>query len=268
MLRDLRVAAGVDMSVLASALKISPGKIEALEANQFERLPDIAFARSLAATVCRHLGADARAVLALMPASVSGLRVNNGAINQPFYRQGDRPTPLLRTGPSRNLLIAVGVVLVCVLLVGLWPTLPIRLDADAPEPPPTEAQTVVPPDGFVLEESSTAALESDASAAAPAAAATPGGVASSAASAAQGAGAALMQFVASDEVWIQVLDAEGKTLLERTLQAGDAASLATGALPLSVKVGRANAVTVKVRGRPFAIQQGQQPGDVVQFKVR
>ena len=55
MLRQAREAHGLDVAVVAAALKVPVQKIEALEADDIERLPDPVFARALAASVCRAL---------------------------------------------------------------------------------------------------------------------------------------------------------------------------------------------------------------------
>jgi cytoskeleton protein RodZ len=48
--------------------------LEALEADQFQHLPEPVFARALAAKVCRFLKIDSEPVLALMPQMTNGLK--------------------------------------------------------------------------------------------------------------------------------------------------------------------------------------------------
>mgnify|MGYP003612368917 CR=1 FL=1 len=63
LLREMREAAGVDVGLLASALKVSVQKVEALEADRLDLLPDVTFARGLASTVCRACSMYVRSVV-------------------------------------------------------------------------------------------------------------------------------------------------------------------------------------------------------------
>lgn len=67
LLRQYREAKGLHISILAAALKVPNSKLVALEANRFEELPDLVFARALAMSVCRYLHVDSSAVLSMMP---------------------------------------------------------------------------------------------------------------------------------------------------------------------------------------------------------
>ena len=67
LLRQYRESAGLHIVALASALKVARAKLEALEADRLDDLPDVVFARALAMSCCRYLGKDAEPVLALMP---------------------------------------------------------------------------------------------------------------------------------------------------------------------------------------------------------
>ena len=58
MLREAREAHGLHIDMVAAALKVSPRKLAALEADDIEALPDAVFARALAASVCRALRID------------------------------------------------------------------------------------------------------------------------------------------------------------------------------------------------------------------
>ena len=67
MLRHAREAHGLDIAVVAAALKVPPQKIEALEADDIDALPDPVFARALAASMSRALRLDPGPVLARLP---------------------------------------------------------------------------------------------------------------------------------------------------------------------------------------------------------
>jgi cytoskeleton protein RodZ len=67
LLRQARQASGLQITELASSLKVSVEKLEALESDDFSVFPDVVFMRALAASVCRSLDIDSTSVLALMP---------------------------------------------------------------------------------------------------------------------------------------------------------------------------------------------------------
>ena len=186
-----------------------------------------------------------------MPVSAPGLRPRTQNINQPFRRTGDRPAPVLASSFSKPLLIAVIGLLLGAAALYFLPTLPIQLGA----PPAAE----VPGDGTVSESVTPApAAEPAPPAEMPAGAASaeqvapaPATAASQPASAAAGAiSAELIHFNAKAETWLTVRDAAGKPLINRALTAGETLGL-SGDVPLSVTIGRKDAVDVTVRGEPF-----------------
>lgn len=140
LLRQMREATGMDVGVLAGILKVPVQKIEALETDRLEQLPNLTFARALVCSICRVLRANAAEVLARMPVGLPELHDGTATLNQPFRRSGEGPAPMISSKPSKPLLIAVGILLLAAALLALWPTLPINLDA-----PPTVDDTVQEP---------------------------------------------------------------------------------------------------------------------------
>ncbi len=63
LLRQAREAAGLHVSSLAASLKVPVRKLEALEEDRYEELPDAVFVRALASSVCRTLKVDPAPVL-------------------------------------------------------------------------------------------------------------------------------------------------------------------------------------------------------------
>ena len=253
MLRELRESAGVDPALLASAMKVSTQKLDALENDRLDLLPDVTFARGLASAICRAFGADPAPVLERMPVSAPGLRPPEQNINQPFRRIGDRPTPVLATSFSKPLMMVVGALLLGAAALYFLPTLPIQLGA--PAPAQTSADGVVREDVGptpAVEPTPTAEMPLGAASAEqvlpPSAAAAPAAPAAPAPAAA--AGGELVQFSAKAETWVTVRDAAGKQLLNRVLAAGETVGV-SGDAPLSVTIGRKDAVDVTVRGQPF-----------------
>jgi cytoskeleton protein RodZ len=85
LLRDARERQGLHIAALAAAIKVAPKKLELLEADRFDALPDATFTRALAQTVCRALKIDPAAVLSLLPPP-AGQRLEQvgEGLNAPF----------------------------------------------------------------------------------------------------------------------------------------------------------------------------------------
>jgi cytoskeleton protein RodZ len=91
LLREARQAQGMHIAALAATIKVSQRKLESLEADRLEELPDATFTRALAQTVCRALKMDPTPVLALLPAPVSHrLEHASQGINEPFRERTAR----------------------------------------------------------------------------------------------------------------------------------------------------------------------------------
>ncbi|MDM0044102.1 DUF4115 domain-containing protein [Variovorax dokdonensis] len=112
MLRAAREAHGIDVAVVAAALKVPVQKVEALETDDFEALPDPVFARALAASICRALRIDPKPVLEKLPgARQPGLAEAQRRTNATF-----RPAPARNGGGGAGSRILV--VIVALLLIG------------------------------------------------------------------------------------------------------------------------------------------------------
>ena len=73
-------------------------------------------------------------------------------------------------------------------------------------------------------------------------------------------------FTAKTESWVEATDAKGQVVLRRTLAAGEVVG-ASGALPLKVVVGRANATQVQIRGKVFDVTAVAKD-NVARFEVK
>jgi cytoskeleton protein RodZ len=275
MLREAREAHGLHIDMVAAALKVSPQKLAALEADDIESLPDAVFARALAASVCRALRIDPVPVLAKLPgAKGPGLADADRTISKSLRSAAPRSGAGSNWLPSRALLIVVVLLLLGAAVLFWLPQsafdqvgatfsrLTSRGDSGAQTSGATsEAQA---PAGMAVEPSAapnappvlpppseTAPTEA---AAVPEAPAVP-------------ASNDLIVFVAREESWITVTEAGGKQLIRRTVKAGETVGL-TGALPLSVVIGRASAVDVRVRGKAFDLTPLARSGGVARFEVK
>ncbi len=94
MLRRAREQQGMHIAMLASIMKVTPKKLEALEGNRLNELPDLAFARALAQSVCRTLKTDPDPILARLPALAKpeGLEHATNGLAAPFREHGDSHT--------------------------------------------------------------------------------------------------------------------------------------------------------------------------------
>ena len=280
LLRQARQSAGMDIAVLASALKVPVNKLQALENDDFAVLPDAVFARALASSVCRTLKVDPAPVLGQLPQGQAPRLVGDkDGLNAKFKDPQDKAPPLRLPAASRGVSLTVLVLLAAAAAVYFLPSGMLEFDlARAPAPAPAQAVVEASQEnGSVSEavpgaESAVSAQSpaSDVPAAAPTAAVPAAAVPMVAASVASAAGtvvaSALLEFRATAESWVQVRDAAGAVVFERTLKAGESAQ-APGKPPLSVVVGKVNATEVIVRGAPFDLSTVARE-NVARFEVK
>ena len=279
MLREAREAHGLHIDVVAAALKVPTKKLQALEDDDIDSLPDPVFARALAASVCRALRVDPAPVLAKLPGALRpGLADADQTISSSFRSGAPRSG---RGGglPSRAVLIVVALLLVAAALMFWLPQGVFgRLSASLSGTPAVDAainsssETVVTaPAGTVLESVPTPSLGgTTATAPLTAAIVAPAATAASAAADASAAAPAtedVLTFTARTESWITVNETGGRQLLRRTLKAGETVGL-SGKLPMSVVIGRASGIDVKVRGKAFELAPVTGSGGVARFEVK
>lgn len=281
MLREAREAHGLHIDVVAAALKVPTKKLQALEDDDIDSLPDPVFARALAASVCRALRVDPAPVLAKLPGALRpGLADADQTISSSFRSGAPRSG---RGGglPSKAVLIVVALLLFAAALLFWLPQGVFgRLSASLSGAPAADTATNVPsetvvvaPAGTVLESVTTPSLggtAAPASAPLTAAIVAPAAVAASAAadvSVPSPSTEDVLVFTARTESWITVNETGGRQLLRRTLKAGETVGL-TGKLPMSVVIGRASGIDVKVRGKAFELASVTGSGGVARFEVK
>jgi len=251
-LRAAREAAGLHIGALAVSLKVPVKKLEALEADDLEQLPDAVFARALAATVCRTLRIDPEPILKQLPQlQTSPMPV--GGLREPVRLDSRRG---LRLSGSFNLPKPV-LMISAALLLGAFAVLllpSLRDSAGVPAEVDGEVTMVLPAPLTLPAPAREPEVAASASAAAVAPAAGASAVTPVAAAVVLAAAdsAAIAVFSARESAWVQVLGADGVVHLRKTLDAGQSVRI-NGALPLTVVVGRANAIDVLVRGKPFEL---------------
>jgi cytoskeleton protein RodZ len=127
LLRSFRNKSGLNIDSLAATLHVPAAKLQALEDDQWDVLPDAMFARALALAVCRHLHADASEVLALLPQQdVSRVAIKDErGLDFPLQRPSFLPQSsfLVIEKLFTPLRWAALAVLALALLLAVWPDL-------------------------------------------------------------------------------------------------------------------------------------------------
>ncbi len=256
MIRTAREQRGLHIAALAAAIKVPQRKLEALEADRYDELPDMTFARALAQTVCRSLKVDAQPVLDRLPlppgAAPKLHRVSSG-LNAPCRERAGQDEGT-EWGWLRKP-VFWGTLLVLGAAAAVW-WMPERLlgrfgaaapaasapqatTALSPSPPPPATTGVAPALAGANANAAATTLGAPQTLEAPVAAAP---------EALRPPGAALLAVKVSGESWVEVQDARGQTLLSRRVAAGEALGL-DGELPLRLTIGNAAATQITFRGQ-------------------
>ncbi len=260
LLRQARQAQGLHIAALAAAIKVVPRKLELLEADQFDQLPDATFTRALAQTVCRSLKIDAVPVLALLPPP-KGHRLEQVAegLNTPFRERPGRLAPKEWASVTNPALWIVAVIALLTLAVYAVPAswLPFSTAAVTRVRPVEAAVTPVtlPAAAVVVPVAASAALDTPAAAEVAASAVLPTGqpvVAAEPDAVTAAAASGVLQFSATAQSWVEVTDARGQSLIARVLEPGESVGL-DGVMPLKVRIGNAAATQLVFRGQPLAL---------------
>lgn len=273
LLRQARQAQGLHIAALAAAIKVTPRKLELLESDQFDQLPDATFTRALAQTVCRALKIDAAPVLALLPpAGGQRLEQVGSGLNAPFRDRPGRMAPNDWAVLGNPALWIAALLVVGALVVYMMPAqwLPAAArnaigtgaggaasaPATAASASTTISETIVasptgsgaasavaPSEAFPPDPASAPAVAS----AAPVVPSLPPAANDTAAEPTAATG--MLQLRPSAQSWIEVTDARGTALISRLVEPGEAVGL-DGTPPFKLKIGNAEATQVVFRGKP------------------
>ena len=272
-LRNARQQRGLHIAALAVMLKVPQAKLEALEADRFDLLPDATFASALATAMCRALKVDPTPVLALLPRSAEqGFDVRPG-LNQPFRERGagsaiDAGALSVLTrpvvwGPALLLVAAAAVYWVpagwvtdreATLVAPAYPASSTAGASGASTPaefvpaplaaaPSAASSPVVGASAVAALPVASAPLQVREVAAPPAAAPATVPLKATVTSA---PGSAL-RVSATADTWIEIADAQGQVLLSRVLREGEQQEY-SGAAPYKVRVGNVRGTRLEWRG--------------------
>lgn len=267
LLRAAREREGLHIAVLAATIKVAPAKLEALEQDRYEQLPNPTFARALAQSVCRSLKIDPRPVLALLPQlEMPPLEGSLSRLNTPFQEGTSRGVGAGLAWASKPMFWAGGLLLLAAVVVGLVPPDLIdgwtstAIQASLPASSPRQASLAAASAALAAPEAAsearpassgtTAALIESAppKVAPPSAAASLLTASAGVAVPAAAAGAGLLRLSASADSWVEVLDVQGRPVFSRIVQRGEAVAL-DAPPPLRVRVGNASGTTLAFRGQ-------------------
>lgn len=255
-LREARLQRGLHIAALAAMLKVPQAKLEALESNRFQDLPDATFARALAKAMCRVLKVDPAPVMGLLPAGGErALDVSRG-LNQPYRERGGRDEGLSLDWLQKPIVWVAALLLLAAAGVYLMPASwlastpsgttttdssasPVAVVAALPEPVSASAPMVSEPVSRAPASNTAVVAAAAASevllpAAAPAPVPTPAGIAP-------------IQVKVTADSWVEIVDARGQVLISRLLKPGEMPEL-VGQPPLRVKVGNVSATELRLRG--------------------
>jgi cytoskeleton protein RodZ len=292
LLKAAREKQGLHVAALAASIKVSPRKLEALEADRHDELQGPAFTRALAQSVCRALRIDPAPVLALLPrADAHDLENVTGHLNAPFRDRGSRDDGAMMVWAQRALVVAGVGLLLAAAVTYLLPTswwrqtaepaltsaagaasavvtevLPLAGVRPGPAPeagalaPAASAPALPSPGVAVSPAAATVVVPTAASAVAPVTTpappapavaithlAPPPGQAST-----PGSARSVVQLSVAEDSWVEVRDAQGRVLLSRTVQPGEAVGV-DGAMPLRAVIGNAAATRLWLRGQPVEL---------------
>ncbi len=271
MLRKRRIALGLSQSDVANVVKLPARRIEAMEKERWDELPDGPYLRGFLKNIARALNVDAATLIDRVDESLMRARNPDSILVAPGSTHTMLPR---RSGPAEGRYSGKTLVfgaLVFALLAALiaWSgtesfdrvvvagkswlnargahvagstsAAGAGVQVKAGESQTTSESIPLPLGGTALTPGSSTTGE-----ASPQAEIVPGGT--PAIPSAASSGNAAMQFHFNEDAWVEVRAADGKVLLSRLNAAGTAQSI-EGDAPFMVVVGNARSVSLNYRGR-------------------
>jgi len=253
LLRQAREDAGLSIEDVAYRVKIHVKKLAALEENQFDQIPNAVFLRAMASSVARTLDVEPQRILELLPDSPKPVFVNIEENIKGSFGESTHLSAKFRIFFSASShVIFAGLLVAAAALVYFSPHLESVWDSYFPQSAEiTSTVTVVEvPQAPVALAVPAPMPEAALVASAPVVVAV----------------SSELVFKVRGSSWIEVTDAAGIVLFQRSLEAGESATV-SGALPLSVIVGRADLTDVQWKDKPFTLT-GVTQDNVAKFKVQ
>ena len=213
-LREARERAGLTLAEVASRTRVPLRHLQAIETNNYTDLPSPTYASGFAKAYARAVDLDEVAVGRRVRGELAGVTRAT-----PHYQPVEASDPT--RVPSRGLtVLALGAAVAVLILAGLYfGTALFRGGGGAAAP--VTADPAAPP-----------AIAAPAATPAPVPASADGQVV----------------VTATDEVWVRLYDADGKTLHQGILQAGESFDVPAGAREPMINVGRPDHLRFTVNG--------------------
>lgn len=270
MLREAREALGLSVMDVASQIKFAPRQIEALEADDYQHLPEAAFLRGFVRSYAKILHLDAQTLLAALPQ-------NKAAPVELIPSSVGEPYPDVHSMLRQNLIWLVAALLLAIIVAGLalWqftappeqPQValvesPVSLHEEIkiePAQPVPEATVIEPEAPRARPSTETEAPRKRPSAAAAQSSVQAAGTEASrivqrnlaiASDAEPDTSAPIisLRLEFSEESWAEIKDREGKILSSR-VHAGGTEMRLSGRAPLSILIGNAPSVRLYFRDK-------------------
>lgn len=240
-LSEARIRQGLSIADVAGRIKFAPRQVEALEADDFTHLPEIAFVRGFVRSYARLLHVDETALLNALPLAhqqMAGLQKDLAEVPFPAS-QSIRRINVVWLAASLGLAVILG--------IGVWlfQDKPVEEHVAAV---PVVLAPVLPAVSSVVGVSPVEAVAPAVSATLPAAVKTKGDVAGK--DVAQGP----IHLVFEGESWVDVKDKFGKTLLEQ-VNAPSSEQWIAGRPPFSLVIGNASGVRLYYEGEEVGLDE-------------
>ena len=250
-----------DVADVSARLRVSVAQVEALESDQYDRLPGTTFIRGIIRNYARMLQIDAQPALDAFARVAAA--TERTSINVPTYNIRFQPG----VGTDRGRAVKLGLLLLALLVAAgaawLWYTAPAIKATQAESRLTAKPQAKVVQAIAPLEPAAPPSLQSlgDAPAAVTGNAAPVGSVATSAvqapapvlaAPAPAATGAAVLRFTFKKPSWVQVKDSTGQILLLQDNPAGSE-QVVTGKPPFKLVVGNAAFVQLTYNDKPVSL---------------
>ena len=231
-LRAARERLGMSVADVAQHTRLAPRQIEALEADDYDHLPELPFVRGFIRSYARLLQIAPEPLLAGLPHDDhSSVPRMPPSVEAPF------PSPFM---VHRRNLILVGAALLLLVLLGLW--LAWNATSNVPAPAATET-TAVAPQTALPQPVQDQVLMTEASGvpAAPETATAPLAVP-----------AGKLHLRVAEKTCVEIRDRAGNVLLSQNNPAGSDMQI-EGIPPLSLVLGQTRGVQLTFNGRPVAL---------------
>jgi len=251
-LAELRAERKLSVTDVAQRLKYGVRQIEALEAEEFDRLPGATFVRGMVRGYAKLLETDPEPILSALdqryiPSEVD-LDLRDHGI--PFAKSGKRGTRIYAVLLAIVLLVLAGVLYEW--HTGAFPGVrlgsstppPVQKQAQAaePEPAPAPREEPKPPAApLVAASAPETTVAPQAPASPPPAAQAPAG----------GEGRLRLEF--SGESWVEIRDKDGKMLMSQLNPVGSR-RIVSGPAPLSLVIGNAANVRLTYNDKPIDLK--------------